>query len=264
MEQTDLDLQLKVWKDLAISKQVLMQTATKALGLNADCSAAELEEALKKTISQAKSAEIALQEAKDKAQTDVSVLEAQIAKRDISINEITTEKDEAIDTLKSSEERRELAKTASTEEIKKLKTQLSDKQKEIKQITKILADTPENVAKKVKNLKKDKMDEANSRKKAEEVSRNLRKEKQRVEQKLEESKSAVKQANDLVTKHRELNSFANEQYNQLAELVEDKKSLEQVPYLDEELLEAIEAAVPEEDKDKDKEKAKKDTKKKKK
>ena len=33
----DVDIQLQVWKDLAISKQVLMGAATDALGLDAEC-----------------------------------------------------------------------------------------------------------------------------------------------------------------------------------------------------------------------------------
>ena len=42
----DVDIQLKVWKDLAISKQILMGAATDALGLDAECSTEELKEAL--------------------------------------------------------------------------------------------------------------------------------------------------------------------------------------------------------------------------
>ena len=43
----DVEVQLQVWKDLAISKQILMGAATDALGLDAECSTEELKSALK-------------------------------------------------------------------------------------------------------------------------------------------------------------------------------------------------------------------------
>ena len=51
MSQADSDIQLQVWKDLAISKQILMGAATDALGLNAECTTSELKEALQKATS---------------------------------------------------------------------------------------------------------------------------------------------------------------------------------------------------------------------
>ena len=50
MDQAQLELQLKVWKDLAISKQVLMRTAAIALKLDPDCSQDVLKEALESTV----------------------------------------------------------------------------------------------------------------------------------------------------------------------------------------------------------------------
>ena len=50
MSETDVEIPLKVWKDLAISKQVLMGAATEALGLNAECSTEELSTALAEAI----------------------------------------------------------------------------------------------------------------------------------------------------------------------------------------------------------------------
>ena len=40
------DLQLKVWKELAISKQILMRAATEALKLDPECTQEELKDAL--------------------------------------------------------------------------------------------------------------------------------------------------------------------------------------------------------------------------
>ena len=75
MEQPEFEVQLKVWKELAISKQVLMQTATKALGLAADCSAQDLEKALEKTILHAQQAEAVIAIAENKAATAISAME---------------------------------------------------------------------------------------------------------------------------------------------------------------------------------------------
>lgn len=247
LEQPDLELQLKVWKELAISKQVLMQTATKALGLKEECSTEELEEALQTTLSRAKSAESELATEKEKAQSEIEALQQQLKDSEQAHSDEIAAKDEALNGRDAAEQRLAAGKSANADELKKIKAQLATKQKEIKQITKVLADTPENVVKKMKGLKKEKMDESNARKRAEEVSRGLRKDKQRVEQKLTESKAVVKQAAELVESFRELQKLANEQYNQLAENAEDKDALTVVPAIDEELLEAIEKAA--EDKD---------------
>ena len=68
----DADIQLKVWKDLAISKQILMGAATDALGLNAECSSEELKRALDKAIQRARDADINIQETRSEAERLVS------------------------------------------------------------------------------------------------------------------------------------------------------------------------------------------------
>lgn len=247
LEQPDLELQLKVWKELAISKQVLMQTATKALGLKDECSTEELEEALHKTLNGARIAQSELASEKEKARIEIEALQQKLKNSEQAHAEEITAKDDALNAQQTAEHRLAAGKSANADELKKIKAQLAEKQKEIKQITKVLADTPENVVKKLKNLKKEKMDESNARKRAEEVSRGLRKDKQRVEQNLAESKEVVTQAADLVESYRELQKLANEQYNQLAETAEDKDALTAIPAINEELLEAIENAAKEQD-----------------
>jgi len=248
LEQPDLELQLKVWKELAISKQVLMQTATKALGLKDECSTAELEDALNTAINGAKKLEAELADAKATAKEQIEALEAKLEASEKANGVLIAAKEEALNAKEAAENRVAAGKSANAEELKKVKAQLADKQKEIKQITKILADTPENVVKKLKGLKKEKMDESTARKRAEDASRSLKKDKQKVEQELTDSKALVEQAAELVGNYRELQKLANDQYNQLADSVEDKSSLEQVPAINEELLEAIESAVKTDDK----------------
>jgi colicin import membrane protein len=262
LEPNEFEVQLKVWKELAISKQVLMQTATKALGLPAECSAQELEKALTETIAKGKNAAIEIKAAEEKAAAAISAMENKVKLSEKS-------KLEAIEARAAAEKDKEAAdnkliagRAASAEDVKKAKAQMNDALKEMKRINKLLADSPENVVKKLKQLKKEKMEESNDRKRAEEVSRNLRKEKQKAEQKVDESKFSLEQAAELVVKYRELQKLANEQYDKLAETVKDKKELEMVPVFDEQILEAIEAAAPKaDDKDAEEDQAKKDAKK---
>lgn len=249
MNQSDLELQLKVWKELAINNQMLMQTAGKALSLKADCSSEELEEALNKAIGRAKEIELEMHRGNDKAKREIAELTDKLSKLEAERKGILADKDAAIAAQQAAEEKLALGKTANAEELKKIKAQLADKQKEIKQITKTLADTPENVVKKLKALKKEKLDEANLRKRAEEVSRTLRKDKQKVEQDLKESSERFEQAGKLVVSQRELHKFANEQYDRLVEVSKDKKALVAVPALDEALLEAFESESKSDDED---------------
>ena len=67
----DVDVQLKVWKDLAISKQILMGAATDALGLDAECSTEELKTALNEAIKRAQDADINIQETRNHAEQQV-------------------------------------------------------------------------------------------------------------------------------------------------------------------------------------------------
>ena len=68
----DVDIQLQVWKDLAISKQILMGAATDALGLDSECSTDELKIALNKAIQRARDADIQIQETLSKADQQIS------------------------------------------------------------------------------------------------------------------------------------------------------------------------------------------------
>ncbi|WP_196140354.1 hypothetical protein [Aliikangiella sp. G2MR2-5] len=243
MERDDFELQLKVWKDLAISKQVLMQTAAKSLGLAAECTTEELESALNTTIQQVKGLEQELNEVRERSAAEIERLKNDVEQRDKDIKKLTAEKEEALSGKEAAENRAEVGRATNAEELKKMKAQVAEKDRELKKITKTLADTPENVVKKLKALKKEKMDEANLRKKAEENARKQRKEKQDKEQELKDTAALIEEAGKYAAEIRELHKLANEQFDQLAEGAEDKKSLTQVPALNEQLLEALEAKV---------------------
>ena len=57
MDQPEFELQLKVWKELAVSKQILMRAATDALGLDPECSSEELKEALAAAVEKTRAAQ---------------------------------------------------------------------------------------------------------------------------------------------------------------------------------------------------------------
>ncbi len=65
----DVDIQLQVWKDLAISKQILMGAAADALGLDAECSTTELKTALDQAIERARDADLNIQETRSQAES---------------------------------------------------------------------------------------------------------------------------------------------------------------------------------------------------
>lgn len=79
MDQAQLDLQLKVWKDLAISKQILMRTAASALKLDPDCSQEELKEALEKTIKRGEQADAEVLAAREQAKQAIAEMEKKLA-----------------------------------------------------------------------------------------------------------------------------------------------------------------------------------------
>ena len=65
MDQAELELKIDVWKKLALSKQMLIKTATDSLGLDPECSMDEFKSKLDEAIAKGNSAEadIAWQEA---------------------------------------------------------------------------------------------------------------------------------------------------------------------------------------------------------
>ncbi|MFV2033336.1 MAG: hypothetical protein ACC663_12640, partial [Gammaproteobacteria bacterium] len=76
MSQADSDIQLQIWKDLAISKQILMGAATDALGLDAECSTGELKAALEKAIQQAREADIDIVKIREQADQEIADMKA--------------------------------------------------------------------------------------------------------------------------------------------------------------------------------------------
>jgi len=239
VDQAEFELQLQVWKDLAISKQVLMGAATDALGLDPDCETDELKSALEAAIKRSMEADADISEAKEQARVAVEVMEQKTKDSEKARAEADTAREEAESALQAIEQQIVAARTANAEEIKKAKKLLSDEQKKLKAINVSMGDTPENVVKKLKALKKQKTDDANDRKRAEEATRAIRKEKQTLDQRLTNIESAIKDSADMVEKYREL----HETCSKMNDLLKDTDDTPVLPVLNEKLLEKIEAAA---------------------
>lgn len=247
MGQADIEVQLQVWKDLAISKQVLMGAATDALGLDPDCSSDELKVALSKAIKRAIEADADIKEAREKANTAIAVMNQKVEELQRSLGIAETEKLTAESNLQKGQEQMAAARTANAEELKKVKAQLVANQKELKAINVALADTPENVLKKMKTLKKQKMDEAAERKRLDGELTALKKEKQELDKNLAEAKAKLDDAAKLAAQHRDLHAVSLGLREQLAAQAGAGQEIAEVPLLDEAVLSNLEAPSEQEE-----------------
>ena len=246
MSQADSDIQLQVWKDLAISKQILMGAATDALGLNAECTTGELKEALEKAIQRAKEADTEIVKIREQAEEEIAGMKAQVKaseQRSLEVEEKINAAEKASETAI-----RQLAvgRAENAEALKKARAEITDRQNKLKAISKALADTPENVVRKLKTLKKQKLEESKLRTQTESKLQATRKEKAKISTELETQKSLLEQSAKLVDQIRELHGLCKKQNKKIKSLSDDKKHLVKIPKLDEELLESLEKAVSDE------------------
>lgn len=247
MDQAEFELQLKVWKDMAISKQVLMRAATDALGLDPDCSTEELKVTLDAAIKKVIDADANVKEANERAAVAVSEMEKKVKQAEKAQAIAENEMSKANETLESAQHEIEVERASHIKDVAKAKEQVAATEETLKNINRALADTPENVLKKLKTLKKQKGDEANARKAVEATVTTLRKEKRELEQKVADGKTALESSVKMVEQHRELHKLCEDMKAQLKPLVEDAKDLPAVPALDESTLEAVEKAGASED-----------------
>lgn len=231
MDQAELEIQLKAWKDLAISNQILMRTATDALKLDSECSTVELKTALDTAIKRSLDSDAAVERAQQQSQQAIAVMEKKTAACEKAQATAEAIKEETLATLKQYEQQMVAERADHANEQKKIKAQLTDKDNALKAINKALADTPENVMKKLRTLKKQKNDEATARKQAEESLRSLRKDKKQLEQSVKESEEKLE---DQVKQYRELHELCTSLHEQLKPLVDDEKTLPSIPELEEE------------------------------
>lgn len=228
MDQAKLELQLKVWKDLAVKKQMLMSAATEALGLNPECHMDELKVALEASIQRAQAADDKVKKAQEESKAAVEAIEKTLAETQKTLSTTEAAKVEAETALKNLEQQIAEERETNAKEQKKLKTQIAEKDKALKAINVALADTPENVVRKLKAAKKEKNEESAARRTVETELRTVQKQKQELDKRIAEMQATLEKSTKLAERYRELHELASE------------KKLEGLPELDTELLEGIE------------------------
>jgi colicin import membrane protein len=256
VSQSDTDIQLQVWKDLAISKQILMGAATSALGLKSECTTSELKEALNQAIQRAKDADISILATREKTNQELADMAQQVSVSNKAREAAEAQIAVADKARETAERQMTIGKSENTDTVKKARADVADKQAQLKAISKALADTPENVVKKLKILKKQKLDESKAKAQAEAKLLSIRKEKTKAEAELETQKELAQQGAGLVAQIRELHALCEEANKKIESLSEDKADILKVIALDEELLEGLEKILPDAEKDTTKNKAK--------
>ena len=237
MSQTQQDLQLKVWKELAISKQILMRAATDALKLDPECTQEELKEALENALKKIEKADTDLFNAKEEAKVAITALEKKVAASEELLAIAQKTAAEAKAAQEDAVQQIANQRAAAARELQKVKDRLAERDKSLKAINTALADTPENLLKKMNALKKQKQEEADARRQVESALNTLRTEKRQQDQR---SADVLRSGATLVSRYRDLHALSLKLHEQLQPLVEDAKSLPQIPELDTNLLEAIE------------------------
>ena len=237
VDQQELELQLKVWKELAISKQVLLRTVTDALKLDQACSQDQLKEAIDAFLKKLAKADTEVIAAQNGAKSAIAEMERKFAatEKAKTIAEATAAQ------LQANQEKltREMAaeRAGFVTEVAKLKERANEKEKALKAINTALADTPENVLKKMNTFKKQKQDESDARREVEASFQTLRKEKQQQDQK---TAKVQESSTKLVATYKTVHELSAKLHEQLKPLVADAKELPALPELDETLIEAIE------------------------
>lgn len=236
MSQADSEQQLRIWKDLAISKQVLMNEAAQALKLKDDFTADDLRSALDAAIKRAKDADADMAETRNRASEEIGQMQTEVKATMKSRKEAEAQRDAAEGEKLAAEQALATGRKDNAEALKKAKRLVEEKQKELKAINLALADTPENIVKKLKTLKKQKLDEATARKNAEDANRKLKKDNKEQKEELETLSELKEQAATLLASYRELRTWADE--------AEAKTDIgEPAPKADGKLLSAIETTT---------------------
>lgn len=240
MSHAQQDLQLKVWKDLAISKQILMRAATDALKLDPECTQDELKEALEAALQKVARADAELVTAKNEATAAIAALEKKLAESEQAravAQKAATEAQAAYD---GAVQQMANQRAAAATDLQKAKDRLAEREISLKAITTALADTPANVLKKMNALKKEKREEADARRQVASALNTLRTEKRQQDQRLAD---ALRNGVTLASRYRDLHALTLKLHEQFQPLVEDATSLPAIPELDANLLAAIEPPV---------------------
>jgi colicin import membrane protein len=239
VNQPELELQLKVWKELAISKQMLMRAATDALKLDPNCSQEELKAALEGVLKKIAKAETEAADARAQAKTTITAMENKVAASERSLAAAQASVAQLQTAQENSTRQMASERAAAAKELQKVKDRVAEQEKALKAINTALSDTPENVIKKMNVLKKQKQEEADMRRQIESQLNTLRTEKRQQDQK-------VASAEKLAAQYRDLHAVAATLHERATAALPEAKDLPAVPELDAKLLESLGVTVAEE------------------
>ena len=135
MTQALHEIQLKVWKELAISKQILMRTATDVLKLDPECTQDELQAALEGALAKVARADTDLQVAKDEAKAAIAALEKKLAASEQSLAIAQKAAADASAAHEASLQQLANKREAAATDLQKLRDQLTERDKALKAIT---------------------------------------------------------------------------------------------------------------------------------
>jgi len=243
VSQNDTDQQLRIWKDLAISKQMLMAEAASVLKLKDDFTGEDLKAALNTAVKRAREADDDMANTKKEAEAQIADMEATVKKTEKARKEADQLREDALSKQEQAEQQLGNGRRENAEALKKAKRQVEDKQKELKAINQALADTPENIVKKLKALKKQKLDENVARKSAEDANRVLKKENKEKTEELDTLKDLSGNSAKLLEAYRELRQWSD---NASTKLKEASVEVDDVPDIDASVLAGIEAITDDE------------------
>lgn len=233
MDQAQFELQLKIWKELAIGKQMLIRVVTDALKLDSNAKTDELRTAFDAALKKVAQSDAEVAQAKEQAKAAIAEMDKKLVVTAQAQTAAETKVAELTAALEKANTQIATERATTGGEMQRLKDRLAEKEKALKAVNTALADTPENVVKKLKALKKEKQDEADARRQVESSFTTLRAEKQKQDQKLNE-------VSKLITQYRELHELTAKLREQLKPLVAEEKDVPVLPELDTKLIEAIE------------------------
>ena len=241
VNQPELELQLKVWKELAISKQMLMRAATDALKLDPNCSQEELKAALESVLKKIAKAETETAEVRAQAKITITAMENKVAATERALATAQASVTQLQAAQENSTKQMATDRAAAAKELQKVKDRVAEQEKALKAINTALSDTPENVIKKMNVLKKQKQEEADLRREIETALNTLRTEKKQQDQKAAAGEK-------LAPQYRELHEISVKLHERAKAALPDAQDLPVVPELDTKLLESLGVTVAAEDK----------------
>ena len=235
-ESIEIEQQLKIWKELAVSKQMLIGTLAKSLGLKEDCDSSHLQEKLNELIQRLAKSDTKAQHLKEETQALLAIEKTRLADSQVQLKAAQAGQKKADDEIEKMQTAIATAKADHAQNIQKIKAKIAKKEQELAAINKALNDKPENVLKKLTALKKQKLDMAKMQKQTDSALRDIRKQKQRLQQRQHRVEESAKK---LVEQYRTLHRLAGDLYDQCHGCVDDPTTLPLIPDMDEDLLKTL-------------------------